>query len=39
MRKALGNLHCTIMARVKLTSRALASFELAEGGVQEIDAN
>ena len=36
-RDALGNLHCTILARVKLTSRALASFELAEGVVQEID--
>ena len=34
-RHALGNLHCTILARVELTSRALASFELAEGGVQE----
>ena len=36
-RNALGNLHCRIMARIKLTSRALASFDLAEGGVQEID--
>jgi hypothetical protein len=39
MQGVLGNLHCTIMARVRLTSRALASFDLAAGDVQEIDAD
>ena len=39
MRDALGNLHCTIMARIRLTSRALASFDLADGRVKEIDAD
>jgi hypothetical protein len=33
----LGNLHCTICARVGLTGRALANFRVAEGEVTEID--
>ena len=37
-RQTVGNLHCSITARVKLASRALANLQVAEGGVQEIDA-
>jgi hypothetical protein len=39
MQRALGNLHCTVVARVKLTPRALACLDVVEGSVQEIDAN
>jgi len=36
-RRVLGNLHCAITARIKLAPRALASFNVVGGGVQEID--
>ena len=36
-RQTLGNLHCTVEARVKLTRRALAHLKVTDGDVQEID--
>jgi hypothetical protein len=36
-RDVLGNLHCAIQARVKLTPRALGHLKVADGDVQEID--
>jgi hypothetical protein len=36
-RHVLASLHCLIKARVKLTPRALARLDVAEGGVEEID--
>jgi hypothetical protein len=36
-RQAVGKLHCSVVARIKLAPCALATFEVAKGGVQEID--
>jgi len=36
-RQALGNLHCKVAARLRLSPRGLASFEVASGEIQEID--
>ena len=35
-RQALGNLHCRVAARLRLSPRALASFEVGCGEVQEM---
>jgi len=34
-RQALGNLHCKVAARLRLSPRGLASFEVASGEIQE----
>lgn len=36
-RQSLGNLHCRVAARIRLAPRALASFEVSDGEIQEID--
>ena len=38
-RHALGNLHCRIVARMRLRSGALSSLKVGEGEIQEIDAD
>jgi hypothetical protein len=35
-RQAVGNLHCRISARLRLSPRALASFEIGAGEIQEM---
>ena len=36
VRARLGGLHCTVQARLQLAPRAVASLDVASGGIKEI---